>query len=873
MIGLHMLHPLQGAAQQQAPFASSSSAATKQVSGQYRECNQPHIVRIAAKTASPIVSSVPKCRSAKSSRLHPIDTVNGSAVSLSSGRASEKVRANAHQNLANIKQADQVLLIVNDDHIKGGGVPIIGRRLPSKSMAMRNAAYAQQAVQNEPEHGARDYSMPPTIQVESAMPIKAPVVGRRSHRLIQQQQHQQVPRLSAVYHTYEDQLIRQKSSCKSTGSKYDSQQPLSIIETQLATSQQVHLQQHAQLSSSSRSGRQNQKPMKYQSVSIMNIAEPLAEYNLTPMQQISGIQNYLQAGQNLSRSRPKSSTRSQSKQTSRGSEGLAGVPSSSCSSLCTANGPQQNDLGLALKSQLNYPSCCSPCPSSPDPVLGTCREPCCQFEHSYDEGTCNEPSCNILASRSPSFQRVPSCCIAPPVGQKAHSSKQLISHLPTVCSKGYSHHHHHHHQRQSQHHHHTGSQASRHLVRAPNSHHHSCQANTSAANVKSSTATQLSSPHDSRRQSQHNQPMLISGRNILPVHPKPNIKYSLIASNEQQGYCGGQVEGAAVRGMPVCEEATAVTQMYESLAAELKAKLGDPKMGPILLPPKDYDTMSRKQGRLTGIELRRSTNPQLVGPAANRLNATTSHPMNSEGTINEEQVVNNAKSPITTDSPTGSARSSGRSQDDRSSQRSRSNSSSGLGSISMGPSSPNSPPTSSSEDMRQKVSSTRVDDKLINRHHHHHHIGLIDRKNNSPDNCNSSDSGHSGSGRLDSALSSEETKIMLRDTATDEYLKSSPLSSAATTDSKSSVRINSETVDVESGAKSKTTTTKISDKAVGPSSEVTTREESRRGKGIHNHNPAKVSDGSLWNGRVEVPLKVNSSKNGDTYLATKQIIY
>lgn len=61
-------------------------------------------------------------------------------------------------------------------------------------------------------------------------------------------------------------------------------------------------------------------------------------------------------------------------------------------------------------------------------------------------------------------------------------------------------------------------------------------------------------------------------------------------------------------------ESIVVEQMYESLAAELKAKLGNLKVGPILFPPRDYDTLCRKQGKLDGIELRRSTNPQLVGP-------------------------------------------------------------------------------------------------------------------------------------------------------------------------------------------------------------------------------------------------------------------
>ncbi|RWS15805.1 hypothetical protein B4U79_08063, partial [Dinothrombium tinctorium] len=60
-------------------------------------------------------------------------------------------------------------------------------------------------------------------------------------------------------------------------------------------------------------------------------------------------------------------------------------------------------------------------------------------------------------------------------------------------------------------------------------------------------------------------------------------------------------------------ENSKISVLYESLAAELKAKLGNPEIGPILLPPRDYDTVSRKQGKLNGIERRKSTNKQIVG--------------------------------------------------------------------------------------------------------------------------------------------------------------------------------------------------------------------------------------------------------------------
>ncbi|XP_071448013.1 fl(2)d-associated complex component [Hetaerina americana] len=64
-----------------------------------------------------------------------------------------------------------------------------------------------------------------------------------------------------------------------------------------------------------------------------------------------------------------------------------------------------------------------------------------------------------------------------------------------------------------------------------------------------------------------------------------------------------------------------ITSLYDSLAAELREKLGEvgsggggkKRHGPILLPPRDYDTVHRKHGNLTGIDLRRCLNANIVG--------------------------------------------------------------------------------------------------------------------------------------------------------------------------------------------------------------------------------------------------------------------
>lgn len=59
--------------------------------------------------------------------------------------------------------------------------------------------------------------------------------------------------------------------------------------------------------------------------------------------------------------------------------------------------------------------------------------------------------------------------------------------------------------------------------------------------------------------------------------------------------------------------------IFESLAHELKVKLENKKkIGPLLLPPRDYDTIHRTRGNLLGIDERKSTNKLLVGQVVNR---------------------------------------------------------------------------------------------------------------------------------------------------------------------------------------------------------------------------------------------------------------
>jgi len=58
-----------------------------------------------------------------------------------------------------------------------------------------------------------------------------------------------------------------------------------------------------------------------------------------------------------------------------------------------------------------------------------------------------------------------------------------------------------------------------------------------------------------------------------------------------------------------------------SLASELRARLATG--APILLPPKDYDTVSRSRGNLNGIDERRCVNVNIVGGGLRRSDTGT----------------------------------------------------------------------------------------------------------------------------------------------------------------------------------------------------------------------------------------------------------
>lgn len=664
---------------------------------------QPNIVRVAAKTAPQIVSSVPKCRNPKGSRSRPDEPARGRQV-VAMGRSGRPFPVE-----------DQVLLIVNDDHVRGGGVPVIGRRLPSKSMSAVQAELKR--VQHYRQQSSpQDYSIRPSMKMGEPEAAQ-PVIGRRTHRL------------QLAYQMEQHQLERARELC----------QPLSIIDTSLndITSREQQIQ--------AAGARMADKYRRQISHPALNLAEQ---------------QRAPARGQRRGRAQPANHLL-QAQQVERRPRLDLEPISSSCSSLCCTEGRR----GYLQSSE--PPNYVSPC-SSP---LVTDWPPACCSSSQQPMSSCCLPPVSVHSGklgRSLSCQRVGANCY-----QNGQLPEQAYMERPTL------------HQ----------------------------QHNSRRVDGRS-----ISQSANGSQQHVHRPSGELEKRNRMgPARPSRAPVYSP---------SGARFASPSSREPPAAE--SAVSQMYESLAAELKAKLGDPKMGPILLPPKDYDTMSRRQGKLTGIELRRSTNPQLVGPTANR--ASSREP-------GQQQLV--TKIGQISEGSVDSARSSGRSATDQSAdteiQRSRSNSSSGLGSI-RDSGSPNSCPSSSSssnEDFHGNLASREA--QIASRQH-----------GKQPLPASASISASSG---LSSASSASPI---------------SPNNSASS----------------DSGLEARATSNQSNDNNLQLKTRQTVQIDlrelkGRRGRdtGAGNNSVRAVSSGLLWNGRVEVPLKINSDKNGNTYLATKQIIY
>lgn len=109
-------------------------------------------------------------------------------------------------------------------------------------------------------------------------------------------------------------------------------------------------------------------------------------------------------------------------------------------------------------------------------------------------------------------------------------------------------------------------------------------------------------------------------------------------------------KGTSTRESDECsEERTSVdlspqqATIFDSLAAELRAKLNG-NGPPLLLPPRDYDTVHRSKGNLAATELRRCRNKLIVGATKYGVSSRGSSGIGSDLAPSPERQENQSSS-------------------------------------------------------------------------------------------------------------------------------------------------------------------------------------------------------------------------------------
>lgn len=105
---------------------------------------------------------------------------------------------------------------------------------------------------------------------------------------------------------------------------------------------------------------------------------------------------------------------------------------------------------------------------------------------------------------------------------------------------------------------------------------------------------------------------LVSGSSKVQQHQRK------IHSSATSGSSGSSARESELSGGSSSSDRqeSRIANLYDSLAAELKEKLctgSQQNHAPILLPPRDYDTVHRQKGNLSGIDFRRCLNMNIVG--------------------------------------------------------------------------------------------------------------------------------------------------------------------------------------------------------------------------------------------------------------------
>lgn len=105
------------------------------------------------------------------------------------------------------------------------------------------------------------------------------------------------------------------------------------------------------------------------------------------------------------------------------------------------------------------------------------------------------------------------------------------------------------------------------------------------------------------------------GNNSAGKQPVRRFESSLgsdTGTSTRESECSDELVAAGGGGGGGSPAPPPKSSLFDSLAAELRAKLNG-NGPPLLLPPRDYDTVHRSKGNLAATELRRCRNSLIVG--------------------------------------------------------------------------------------------------------------------------------------------------------------------------------------------------------------------------------------------------------------------
>lgn len=613
---------LQPSQQRQQPAGHATDRQTQQRLDRKANSGQQHeqvfranLVRVPSKAGSPMVNlshyaqqqqdrlqqqQQPRRRRTNTTTSdllpgHLVEAVAGRSVMVAEPVQRQPLDGGGGDSRAATNQGPEVLLLI-DEH--SGEAPIVISQRTGRPVAPSGGrATSKTRQQLELLRAAADYKT--IAQGDSANSaggaiILAPVVlGRRSHRLQQQQQQQQ-------RHEQQQQArylfgeFAQEVESQGVELRQHVLRPIGVLEqipaaaslspnssssnnnlVRLANVSNSDGSRRSTTSSSSSSGsssnsdrrklrapKYHQHERRFNSVSSLDIpSSSAAEYRLYEGTRFSAVPEYAIAIAVADRHRhhvDSEATKLNVKQT--------GPAKSGKKKLAAATSKQQ---------QLLLKSC------SPQIIFGA--RPDCDTDSSVASYCCSDPSCRF-ATPPPPVNYATKPKLAAPL-MRSVSCQKIVPSRGGCCAE---------------------AEAAHRMVVD----HHFCQANGHSHPDYLPPLNRLAAsngrPGGSHSGSGYGSSSQAIYSSATGSHSSPNG--SQTSATSTSGQTTSDLEHDE------CTSGSAVEQMYESLAAELKAKLGNPRIGPILLPPRDYDTLCRKQGKLDGIELRRSTNPQLVGP-------------------------------------------------------------------------------------------------------------------------------------------------------------------------------------------------------------------------------------------------------------------